>query len=208
MIITNIKKQKYNESRYNIYVDSMFCFSASSEDIIKHSITEEKEIDKDELESLIKKCEETAAYNYSLRLLNNKDYTSRDIKKKLKQKFYSDQTINSVLEKLKIYEFVNDERYVKKYIDYSLNIKRTGKNKILFDLQNRGIKSSEIETLEIDEEVQYSNAYNLALKKMKSIKDNTKQEEKIFRYLLSKGYDFELIKRVLRRVFDNKEKDL
>lgn len=208
MIITNITKQKYNESRYNIYVDSMFCFSASSEDIIKHSIAEEKEIDKDELESLIKKCEETAAYNYSLRLLNNKDYTSKDIKKKLKQKYYSDQTINSVLEKLKLYEFVNDERYVKKYIDYSLNIKRTGKNKILFDLQNRGIKSSEIEALEIDEEVQYSNAYNLALKKMKSIKDNTKQEEKIFRYLLSKGYDFELIKRVLRRVFDNTEKDL
>lgn len=207
MIITKIKKQRYNESGYNIYIDYKFCFSASSEDIIKYSIKEEKEIESEELESLIKKCEETKAYNYALNLLSIKDYTSMDIKNKLKLKQYSDKTIQSILARLELCEFINDENYIKKYIDYSLNIKKTGKNKIMYDLQKKGIRSSEIESIEIDEEILYSNAYNLALKKIKSINSNTKIEDKIFRYLLSKGYDFDLIKKVLRNIFNSIEND-
>lgn len=207
MVITTIKKQRHNESRYNIYIDYKFCFSASSEDIIKYSLTEEKEIEEEELGNIIKNCEETNAYNYALNLLNSKDYTSMDIKNKLKLKEYSNQTIDSVLSKLESYGFINDEKYVKKYIDYSLNIKKAGKNKIMYDLKNRGIKSSDIESIEVNEEIQYSNAYNLALKKIKSIKNNTRIEDKVFRYLLSKGYDFDLIKKVLRNVFDITEND-
>lgn len=207
MVITGIKKQKYNGERYNIYIDSKFSFSASDEDIVKYSLTEEMKIESEELESLIKKCEETKAYSYALNLLSIKDYTSKDIKTKLKLKQYSDQTIQSVLSRLESYDFVNDEKYVKKYIDYSLNIKKTGKNKILFDLQNKGIKSSDIKSIEIDEDIQYSNAYNLALKKIKSINNNTRIEDKVFRYLLSKGYDFDLIRKVLRNLFDTKDND-
>lgn len=207
MIITNIKKQKQTESRYNIFIDSKFCFSAANEDIIKYSITEGKEIDKDDLENLIKKCEESTAYNYALILLNTRDYTSKDIRTKLKQKHYSEQTINIVLSKLQLYEFINDERFAKKYIDYSLNIKKIGRNKIMYDLQNRGIKNSDIESIEFDDEIQYSNAYNLALKKLKSIKNTAKPEEKVFRYLLSKGYEFDTIKKVLRKIFDNIDND-
>lgn len=207
MVITSIKEQKYNGKRYNIYIDYKFSFSASDEDIIKYSLTEDKNIENEELESLIKKCEETKAYSYALNLLSIKDYTSKDIKTKLKLKQYSDQTIQSVLSRLESYDFVNDEKYVKKYIDYSLNIKKIGKNKILFDLQNKGIKSSNIESIEIDEAIQYSNAYSLALKKVKSISNNTKIQDKVFRYLLSKGYDFDLIRKVLRNLFDTMEND-
>lgn len=202
MLITDIKKQKHNESRYNIYIDSKFCFSASGEDIIKYSINENKEIEEEELENIIRRCEETSAYNYALNLLSNKDYTSMEIKNKLKLKEYSLQTIDSVLSKLESYGFINDEKYIKKYIDYSLNIRKTGKNKIMYDLKNRGLKSLDIESFEVDEEMQYANAYNLALKKIKSVSNGTRVEDKIFRYLLSKGYDFDLIKRVIRNVFD------
>jgi regulatory protein len=207
MVITNVKKQKYNDSRYNIYIDSKFCFSASDEDVIKYSLSEDKEIESEELENLIKKCEETKAYNYALNLLNFKDYTSKDIRTKLKLKEYSDQTIQSIVSKLEINEFVNDEKYVEKYIDYSLNIKKAGKNKIIYDLQRKGIKSSDIESIQIDDEIQYSNAYNLALKKIKSINNKTNVEDKVFRYLISKGYDFDMIKKVLRNALDSIKND-
>ncbi|MDF2674638.1 MAG: regulatory protein RecX [Clostridiales bacterium] len=202
MVITNIKKQRYNEARYNIYIDSKFCFSASGEDVIKYSLNEEKEIGIEELEELIRKCEETKAYNYALNLLSIKDYTSKDIKSKLKLKQYSDQTIGSVISRLELYKFVNDEEYVRKYIDYCLNVKKTGKNKIIYDLQNKGIKSENMEFIEIDEEIQYTNAYNLASKKLKSINNKTNIKDKIIRYLLTKGYDFDLIKKVMRNLSD------
>lgn len=207
MVITEIKKQRYNESRYNIYIDSKFCFSASEEDLIKYTLTENRGLEEEELDEIIKKCEESNAYNYALNILNNRDYTSMDIKNKLKQKQYSIQTIESVLSKLESYGFIDDEKYIKKYVDYSLNIKKTGKNKIMYDLKSKGLKSSEIESIEVNEEIQFSNAYDLALKKLKSINSNKRIEDKIFRYLLSKGYDFDMIKRVIRKIFDSIDMD-
>lgn len=205
MVITGIKKQRYNEERYNVFIDSKFCFSASGEDIIKYSLNVAKEIEIEELEELIRNCEETKAYNYALNLLSIKDYTSKDIKTKLKLKQYSDKTIQLVLSKLELYKFVNDEEYVRKYIDYSLNVKKTGKNKIIFELQNKGIKSENMEFIEIDEELQYINAYNLASKKLRSIYNKANIKDKLYRYLLSKGYDFDLIKRVVRNLPDTLE---
>lgn len=207
MVITEIKKQRYNESRYNIYIDSKFCFSASEEDLIKYTLTENRGLEEEELDEIIKKCEESNAYNYALNILNNRDYTSMDIKNKLKQKQYSIQTIESVLSKLESYGFIDDEKYIKKYVDYSLNIKKTGKNKIMYDLKSKGLKSSEIESIEVNEEIQFSNAYDLALKKLKSINSNKRIEDRIFRYLLSKGYDFDMIKRVIRKIFDSIDMD-
>lgn len=207
MVITDIKKQKNNDSRYNIFIDSKFSFSAGNEDMIKYTITEGREIGEDELKDMIIKCEETAAYNYALTLLGIRDYSLKDMKSKLKQRHYSEQTICSILSKLQAYEFIDDEKYAKKYVDYSLNIKKIGKNKIMYDLQTKGIKLSNIDSIEIDEEKQYENAYNLALKKMNSLKNTTKPSEKVIRYLLSKGYEFDVIKKVVQVLIGSWEND-
>lgn len=207
MVITDIRKQKYNESRYNIYIDSKFCFSASEEDVIKFTLIINREFEMEELDEIIKKCEESNAYNYALNILNNKDYTSMDIKNKLKLKQYSNQTIESVLSKLESYGFIDDKKYIAKYVDYSLNIKKAGKNKIIYDLKNKGVKDLDIVSIEINEEIQHANAYDLALKKIRSLKSNTRIEDKIFRYLLSKGYDFDLVKSVVRNIFKGIERD-
>lgn len=207
MVITDIRKQKYNESRYNIYIDSKFCFSASEEDVIKFTLIINREFEMEELDEIIKKCEESNAYNYALNILNNKDYTSMDIKNKLKLKQYSNQTIESVLSKLESYGFIDDKKYIAKYVDYSLNIKKAGKNKIIYDLKKKGVKDLDIVSIEINEEIQHANAYDLALKKIRSLKSNTRIEDKIFRYLLSKGYDFDLVKSVVRNIFKGIERD-
>ena len=207
MVITDVKKQKNNSSRYNIFIDSVFCFSASKEDLIKYSLIEDSEVGDEELKNIIKKCEEASAYDYALVLLGIRDYSLRDMRSKLKQRYYSEQTISSVLSKLQSYEFINDERYAKKYVDYSLNIKKIGKIKIMHDLHNKGVKLANIDSIEIDEEKQFENAYNQALKKMSSIKNTLKPAEKVIRYLLYKGYEFNLIKKVIERLFKNEEND-
>lgn len=207
MVITDIKIQKHNESRYNIFIDSKFCFSAGKEDIIKFTITKGKEIEEEELLNLISKCEETEAYDYALVLLGIKDYSSKDMRKKLIQKQYSNQTIDFILSKLQSLEFINDERYAEKYIEYCLSIKKSGRNKIMYDLQNKGINASNIESLDIDEEKQFENACNLALKKMNSVKNTSNPREKVIRYLLSRGYEFDLIKKVVNKLFKDIENE-
>jgi regulatory protein len=101
MKITKIEKQKYNEGRYNIYIDGSFCFSATGEDVIKFTLEVDRDFDTDEIKEITRSCEESSAYNYALKILGIKDYTVKEIVLKLRDKDYSDQTINSIIEKLK-----------------------------------------------------------------------------------------------------------
>jgi regulatory protein len=201
LIITGIVKQKRYE-RYNIMIDGNFKFSASMEDIIKYSLNENMEVSENFLDEIINECEVTKAYNYALHVLGSKDYTTNEILKKLRQKEYSEETINKIICKLKNYGIVDDEKYINKYVSDCLNLKKYGTKKILFNLKIKGIQPEKIDNTLISNETQYSNAYSLALKKLKFIGDKPNKKEKIFRYLLSKGYDYDLINNVLREIFN------
>ncbi|WP_207669284.1 regulatory protein RecX [Fonticella tunisiensis] len=207
MIITSIVKQKRNDERYNIYIDNNFTFSADIEDIIKYDIKEGVKLDQNSLDFLIENCEGTKAYNYCLKLLGRRDYTETELRRKLEQKYYSNKTIEKVLEKLKIYDIINDDRYIKKYINNSQRFKKHGKKKILFNLGNKGIPGEMLQMINIDENTEYENAYNLALKKLNLVKEKPDRIERICRYLISKGYEYGLVKRVLNEILSNSESD-
>jgi regulatory protein len=201
MKITRVEKQKYNEERYNIYVDGSFCFSSTGEDVIKFTLEVDRDFSTDEIKEIIMNCEESSAYNYALRILGIKDYTIKEIMIKLRDKDYSDQTINSIIEKLKTYNFINDSEYIEKYINYGFNIKKFGKNKIIYELEKKGIKRDEIDWTEQGEDIQFENAYSLAIKKYKTLNDKTNKKERIARYLISKGYEYEIIKKITNKIF-------
>lgn len=125
MNITKIEKQK-KHNRYNIYIDESYSFSASDEDIIKYSLKEGTSLDEHLLDDIINSCEYSKAYNYSLNLIGLQDYLSNEIKKKLKKNGFSDQTVEKVISNLKKYNFINDDEYVKKYVNEHIKFKKEG----------------------------------------------------------------------------------
>jgi len=201
--ITEVSEQKRKKERCNVFIDDEFCFSSDLEDIIKYGIKVNREITQEELEAFIEQCEYSKAYNYSLNLLSKKDYTTAEMTKKLKARSYGDSSISRVLDKLKSYGLINDIEYAKKYIRYCLSTKKCGKNKIMADLYNLGLTDIEGLDISICEDAEYENLREIAVKKLRSIegKDNAKQ--RLYRYLLSKGYEYELIKRVMREVMQD-----
>lgn len=200
MKITGIVNQKRSNETYNIFVDGEFCFSASAEDILKYSIKENTELNNENLEFLIENCEVSRAYAYALYLLDKKDYTECEISRKMNKKGYSTYSINKVLEKLKLYGIINDERYVKRFINNCIEFKKYGSRKIAYELQAKGIEREIISEIKIDEDTQFRNALELALKKLKSVKGKANARDKLVRYLLSKGYEFEIIRRVMDEI--------
>lgn len=206
--VTSIIKQKRNEDRYNIYIDNEFCFSSNVEDVVKYPIKVGLEVTEDELHCLIDYCEGAKAYEYALNLLSRRDYTSSEIEKRLKDKEFSSNTIVKVIEKLKVYGIINDIRYIEKYVHDSQKIKRYGIRKVLYNLESKGIEKSLFENVPQDEEIEFENAYNLAVKKLKLIGNKEDKKLRIYRHLTSKGYEYELIKKVLYRIFNDSESEL
>jgi regulatory protein len=207
MKITSIVKQKFNDEKYNIFIDNVFRFSATGEDVIKNSLKVDLAVDESMLERLIEACEYSKGFNYSLNLIERRDHTCQEIENKLKRKEYSEITIKRTIEKLKDLGFINDSKFSERYLNDSLKFKKNGMRKIVYEISQKGISKDDIALIEIDKEIEYKNAKALAEKKYRLISntDKAKIREKLFRYLVTKGYEYDLIKKVVNEIINNDE---
>lgn len=200
MKITDIIKQKSNNEMYNIFINNEFAFSATIEDIFKHSIKLGREVNYEEVQFLREICEETKAYKYVLNLLQNRDYTEEQIKKKMITKGFSQNTIKKIIGKLIEYNLINDTEYAQKYANDCINYKKIGFNKICYSLKNKGINQDIIENINFDEEKEYLNCYSLAQKKLNSVSNDINGKRKLYRFLITRGFEFQLVMRVLKEI--------
>lgn len=196
--ITEISVQKKNKNRCNIYIDNVFAFGVGNELIYKENlkvgmIIDEEKLKKIAYEENLINCKETA-----LKIIERNYKTKKEMTKRLLEKGYALEEINETLKFLEEYNFINDESYAKAFIND--RTKTQGKQKIKYALKNKGVSDEiiEEELSKLDMEKEKENANILALKKynilIKRESDKYKLKEKIIRFLISRGYDYEVAK--------------
>ncbi|WDU84019.1 regulatory protein RecX [Caloramator sp. Dgby_cultured_2] len=115
--------------------------------------------------------------------------------------------VEKTISKLKEYGFVNDEEYIKKYIEYSIT-KKFGSRRIITNLKQKGLYIKE-KDIDINSETLYENAKLLALKKLNIMaKDKKNVKQKLYNYLVYRGYDNEVIFKVLKEILNEYDGDL
>ena len=132
----------------------------------------------------------------------------QEVEKKLSDwGFYGEQA-NNLIADLISNNFLNEERFASAYVSGKIRIKKWGKLKIKINLNQKKISqySSKKAFNEIDELEYIENLNYLANKKFKQVKGKNKWDKKakIQRYLLSKGYENELVYEVLNKIFNLK----
>lgn len=203
-IITKIEAQKRNKDRANIYIDNDYAFSLSNELVYKESLKVNEKIDIEKIKVIAKednylKCKTTA-----IRIVEKTFKSEKELRDKLILKGYDDEAINKTMNILKEYNFVSDNNYVKMYVKDKSRLH--GKKKIKYDLAKKGIsdKIIEEEISNIDREDERDTAYNLAIKKYSTIAkredDKFKLSQKLYRFLLSKGYDYDTVSYVVKKI--------
>lgn len=199
MKIISIVKAKY-KNKYIIEFEDEEKYNLSLEQIVKYKLKEGLDIDFNNFKYILNEENERAAYNTGLDIVSMRDNTSFEIKNKLFKKGYNEDAIDYALEKLIEYNFINDEKYANKYFNDATKYKKHGKNKIIYTLKQKGVSSSIISRLEFDEDIELETAKSLCEKKLRTLKDDNKKKEKLYRYLLSRGYGNDIIMKVLNSI--------
>ncbi|WP_291653507.1 recombination regulator RecX [Clostridium sp.] len=203
-IITKIEVQKRNKERVNIYIDNEYSFSLSAELVYKEALKTNEKIDLEKIKSIAKEDDYIKCKNAALKIVEKSYKSEKELRNKLLLKGYDNLTIDKTLNFLKEYNFLSDTNYVKMYVKDRSRLQ--GKKKIKYDLIKKGINDNliEEEISNIDEEEEREVAYNMALKKYnvlsKRESDKYKLSQKIYRFLLSKGYDYDIVSYVVKRV--------
>lgn len=202
--ITKVEVQKNNKKRVNIYVNENFAFACDMELVYRYNLEKDAEIKIEDIREVLIEEEYISCKNYTLRILERGYKTEKEIEKKLIEREYSQETISRVQDFLKEYNFIDDRRYTSMYVKDK--IKNEGRNKIKYKLMQKGVAEETIaKTINnVNEEDEYEGALTLCEKKyrilIKRETDSRLIKQKIFRFMASKGYDFDLINRIIRKV--------
>ena len=127
-----------------------------------------------------------------------------DVKKKLKEISVGVEMTERVILHLRKENYVNDERYAKLYARGKFYNNQWGRNKILHELRKKNIPSLFIEEglNEISDTECEEMLFQILRKKNNFIKekDISKRKYKLYNFASTKGYERELIKKVINRI--------
>lgn len=209
-VITKIEAQKRKEDRVNIYVDEKFFMAIYKELVFTFNLKKGDNIDEEYLKKILKDEMFLKGKNKALNILSKASQSEKKIREKLNEDFKED-TVDDVIDFLKKYNFINDGELASKIVNTNVNLNKYGKNKIKQNLYNKGIEKSAIDEAisEIDYNAEFENALYLAQKRYDRVKneDPKKAYAKIANHLAYKGFNYDIIKSVLNKIFKNDYND-
>jgi regulatory protein len=197
MKITAIKPQQKNKQRYNIYDEDGFIGALNMETVVKNSLCEDIEISQEDFDKILVFDNERYAFDKALHYLSFCARSQQEIERYLKSKDLAAPVIESAVQKLKNYGYIDDTAYAKQLAHTLVSGKKLGRQAAEFRLKQKGISKEIIEEVlcGLSDETEEQNARqifeNLSLKYKND--DKNKRRMKIIRNMAAKGYDFDTI---------------
>lgn len=195
--ITSITPQVKDKRRCNIYIDGRFCCGLTLEATVKNRLKVGVVITPKQLAEIQLDSEKNTAMDKALHFISATRKTQEQVRKHLQDKGYLPAVIAYVLDKLNGYDFLNDAEYAKDYVGQTAN--RKGVRLIKMQLKAKGLAEDDIvgalATLEIG--AQEDAAKTILAKYMRSKTADRETLAKAFKYLLSKGFEYDVARSAL-----------
>lgn len=199
--ITDIQPQKRNKSRVNVYVDGEYVLALELLTVMKLGLKIGTEVTETQLAEAALDTEQSVALERAMNYIARGRKTSFQLRKFLTDKEYAPAVVNYVMDKMKYYGYIDDKAYAQAYVEQ--NSQSKGARRVKQELIQRGIKLSEAEEVsEQERDFSLDNATRLAERYMRGKNCDIKTIVKLQRYLVSRGYDFDIVNSVVRAYKD------
>ena len=215
MKVTKLVSQKRNPDRVNMYIDEEFFCGISLDGIAKFNIYLGKELEESDLEEILfeelKNRFFQRAINYISRAIKTEVQLKRYLRElsfKKKGKWFTDvskesleEIINDTAERLKEYNYLNDEVFAEEFLQSRMKNRPRGKSVLLSELISKGVNAElakeKVEELVEDEYVMLKRIYE----KKYGNENMSIQDSKKIDFLRRKGFSWDLINEFLNNEF-------
>ncbi|MDD2578169.1 MAG: RecX family transcriptional regulator [Candidatus Dojkabacteria bacterium] len=215
MKVTKLVSQKRDPDRVNMYIDEEFFCGISLDGIAKFNIYLGKELEESDLEEILfeelKNRFFQRAINYISRAIKTEVQLKRYLRElsfKKKGKWFTDvskesleEIINDTAERLKEYNYLNDEVFAEEFLQSRMKNRPRGKSVLLSELISKGVNAElakeKVEELVEDEYVMLKRIYE----KKYGNENMSIQDSKKIDFLRRKGFSWDLINEFLNNEF-------
>lgn len=195
MTLTAIVKRR-RQARYDVYLDGEYYATLSEDAIVSNRLKEGDIVEAKAFAALVKEAEEQDAVHYVLSALSTRAYTRKNARDKLKDRGFSPAAVDFAIAKMEYYGYINDEEYCRDYIA-ECHLTRSNR-RIRQDLWEKGIKDTLVDTLLADNDEHEACLRSLS-RKAKGKEMDVEFVQKLMRYLMGQGYEYDVIKDCLRQ---------
>lgn len=203
--ITDIKPQLKAPTRCNIYLDNVFYCGLELETVMKNRLKIGQQIEPSKLDEIQFESELIRATDKALSLLSKSPKTKKQVKDYLVKKGYTEATCEGVIQKLLDYKYLSDGDYASQYA--RSQSKNKGKKLIGLELKKKGVSAEDIQSAVEEVGDQTDVAVKIAQKYLKNKEKDKANTYKCYKYLLSKGFDYDVAKSAVEKV-GNLEDDI
>jgi len=195
--ITHIETQKHRKNRINIYLDGAFAFGVDREVLLRHPLHEGDEIQESTVETIRLAEEKIGAKKKALRLLSHRAQSVWELKKKLREKNYSEKTIGQIIEDFTGVGLLDDAKFASNYVHSRMIQRPVGKRLLKHELLSKGIHEEQAQkavNAGYGDRTEVEVARNLIQKRITQYrKEDPKLKKKLSDFLFRRGFDWDVI---------------
>ncbi len=157
-----------------------------------------QEVTEERLREAVLDSEKSVALEKAMNYIGRCRRTAHQMQEYLQKKGYEPQIVEYVLKKMQYYGYVDDKAYAAAYAEQSLANK--GARRIKQELISKGIAADVAEgQVKQDADEALQNAERLAERFMRGKPCDIKTLQRLQRYLLYRGYDFDCVNKVVHK---------
>lgn len=194
--------QNVSSNKFKVYLDEEFAFVLYKGELSRYKIKENQELEEDDYKKIKEEIIIKRAKKRILYLLEQMARSENQIRKKLKENYYTYDVIDIAVEYAKSFGYINDEIYARSYVQMKLQQK--SRKEIYFGLIGKGIDKEIIDTI-LDEAFVNQDEKDLIKKLIKKKGYDTEKMDrskiqKLNGFLMRKGFSYTQIREVLERM--------
>jgi regulatory protein len=202
--ITEIKPQKNNPNRLNIYLDGDFGFGIAR--VIAPWLKKGDTLSEKTIEELKTKDQVEQGYQRALNYLSYRDRSTEEIRRNLRKHDLEDPIIEEVLARLRQKHLVDDVDFAQKWIENRRTFHPRSRRALRSELRRKGVPDKIINPLleEVDEREM---AYRVAQKKKRRLRNLEWPEfrKKLNGYLGRRGFSYSVASEIVQQVWDERQ---
>lgn len=197
-----IKYAKNKDNSYKVYLDNKTSVNLYDKVILSDDLLIKKEVSENKLKELLKKNNDMMAYYEAVKYISIKMRTKEEVIDYLKKK-YDSRVITETVVRLDDEGLINEENYVRAYVNDQINLSNKGYYKIKNELVKKNLDEMIIlNYLDVIDKKIWLERIDKIVKKKFMAKHNesaVKYKEKVFIYISNLGYKKEMIREVMEK---------
>lgn len=201
MLVTQIVE--LSKSRSKVYIEQEFAFVLYKGELRLYHIREGEEIAKQDYRTILEEVLPKRAKIRAMNLLKGREYTTAQLRSKLLQGYYPEPIVQQALDYVASFHYTDDLRYAVGYITCHETTK--SRKRLEMDLLKKGIEKETIEAAWRQWEEQGGSRDEAAMirrllekKHYDPAETDYRKQQKMYTFLLRKGFSGEQIRHVMQ----------